>query len=782
MVATAVDQDKTSGLNLASLTNNLLVAPVTMETRRLQCCIIASLWPQLTPSQGSGKSPKKKRKLSPGVTMVIEGLSELGAMKPDAPQKADSDYLTELKGVASLVTKALSITEDPLDLQPQQMQLLKILEKLPLEFLSPSDRVRCFCGLTLLASCTANNSTIIHLLTTLLDCVGPMPVFQIVSADVFLSWLTTLCSDTQSTSSPAQTLVDKTCQVLVRDFLVITNMEAYITKLCADLKLCCGHLQHKKIQKASDLEKAKFILASALLKHVTMQLQKQNLPSAIRDCYRGVFVKLSSVVSTIVSTLRTVPSKKTVVSPSSYLISCFRFVVNQSCVDFGKEVKRKEKEGVAMEIDGEDAKPAGDVETVSMDENLTRNTEFVMKRLTDDIGQGNGCDLSSLEFIQTACSHHQHIKSVLTPAAVHTLYEVLMSAVTRSHDQHKLMMSSKPVHEADLYKSVKSLLDGHVSTRKSPSPGNADLEQQDGSSQRHSLMSALQDTLASVITSCDLDLFKTILANLVDSTCPSLLWTQADKMLAAMTVWEKLLAGHLTEEQSVEVTVAAQHILMNYQSSLEQLHGLPVDSALRQALPILRSQTAMLNYGYTLVPRQTSVLCLHGCRVVPLEGSTYSSYIPACTAVQEVLSALIIHHPNAVLSVIPSYVANIRHLLVSVIQHGCQDRLAPDPQFVDGMVHCANQLTRLLSLLQPVKVEFSKVAVYLLSDYACEVQKVTLLPAVKKALLPGIYILLDIADRFQIAQLLAVLPDGTKDVFKLMYAEYTKYHKYTERV
>ncbi|XP_046572715.1 unhealthy ribosome biogenesis protein 2 homolog [Haliotis rubra] len=793
MVGTAGDQDKTSCLNLASLTNNLLVAPVTMETRNLQSCIMASLWPQLAPGPGPGKSPKKKRKLSPGVTMVIEGLSELGAMNPDGPQKTDNEYLAELKGVASLVTKTLSTSEEPLDLHPRQLQLLKILEKLPLEFLSPSERVRCFCGLSLLASCTANNSTIIHLLTTLLDGVGPMAVFQIVSADVFLTWLTTLCHDTQSTDSPTQVLVDKTCQVIVRDFLVITKMESYITKLCADLELCCGHLHHKKIQKASNLEKSKFTLASAFLKHVTVQLQKQTLPSAIRVCYRGIFIKLSSAINTIISTLRAVPNKKTVVSPSSYLISCFRFVVNQSCMDFGKEVKRKEKEAVAMEID-EDAKP--DVETGSLDESLTQNIEFVIKRMTDDIGQENGCDISSLEFIQMACNHHQLLKSVLTSAAVHKLYEVLMSAVTRSHDQHKLMMSSKPVkgvtpdktgsddsgQKADsLYRSVKNLLDGHVPTQKT-SLHSPVLEEQDGSSQPHSLMSALQGTLAAVITSCDLDLFKTILANLVDSTCPSLLWTQEDKMLAAMTVWEKLLAGLLTEEQSVEVTVAAQHILMNYQSSLEQLHCLPVDAAIRQALPIVRSQTAMLNYGYTLIPRQTSVLCLHGCPVIPLEGSTYSSYIPACIAVQEVLGALIIHHPNAVLSVIPSYVANIRHLLVSVIQHGCQDKLASDPQYVDGMVHCANQLTRLLSLLQPVKVEFSKVAVYLLADYTCEVQNVTLLPAVKKALLPGIYILLDIADRFQIAQLLAVLPHGTKDVFKLMYTEYTKYHKYTGRV
>ncbi|XP_067676974.1 unhealthy ribosome biogenesis protein 2 homolog [Haliotis asinina] len=793
IVATAGDPNKTSCLNLTSLTNSLLVAPVTMETRNLQSCIIAALWPQLTPSPGPGKSPKKKRKLSPGVTMVIEGLSELATMNLDRPEKVDTEFLGELKGVAALVTKTLSTTEEPLDLQPGQLQLLKLLEKLPLEFLSPSERVRCFCGLTLLASCTADNSTIIPLLTTLLDGVGPMAVFQIVSADVFLTWLTTLCCDTQSTDSPVQMLVDKTCQVIVRDFLVITKMESYMTKLCADLELCCAHLQHKKIQKASDLEKAKFTFASAFLKHVTMQLQKQALPSAIRDCYRGIFVKLSSAINTIISTLRAVPSKKTVVSPSSYLISCFRFVVNQSCVDFGKEMKRKEKEAVSMEID-EDAKP--DVETGSLDDNLTQNIEFVIERLTEDIGQENGCDISLLEFIQTACNHHKFLKSVLTSVIVHKLYEVLMSAVTRSHDQHKLMMSSLHVksvtdkpgpgdndQRADLlYKSVRDLLDGHVPKQNTSSHHSPVLEQPDGSGQLHSLMSALQDTLAAVITSCDLDLFKTILANLVDTTCPALLWTQKDKMLAAMTVWEKLLAGVLTEEQSVEVTVAAQHILMNYQSCLEQLHCLPADDAIHQALPILRSQTAMLNYGYTLIPRQTSVLCLHGCQVVPLEGSTYSSFIPACTAVQEVLSALIIHHPNAVLSVIPSYVANIRHLLVSVIQHGCQDKLASDPQYVDGMVHCANQLTRLVSLLQPVKVEFSKVVVYLLADYACEVQNVTLLPAVKKALLPGIYILLDIADRFQIAQLLAVLPHGTKEVFKLMYTEYTKYHKYAGRV
>lgn len=49
-------------------------------------------------------------------------------------------------------------------------------------------------------------------------------------------------------------------------------------------------------------------------------------------------------------------------------------------------------------------------------------------------------------------------------------------------------------------------------------------------------------------------------------------------------------------------------------------------------------------------------------------------------------------------------------------------------------------------------------------------------------LMPGIYKLLDLCDKHAIAQLHTVLPSGVKEIFKTVFEQYHRYHKYTGRV
>ncbi len=119
-----------------------------------------------------------------------------------------------------------------------------------------------------------------------------------------------------------------------------------------------------------------------------------------------------------------------------------------------------------------------------------------------------------------------------------------MSSLTRSCDQHKQTPTSAIMNvdektnncDFELYTSVRETLcskDGNQSKnseKKSKFMESRNLEtkftdtasdssvQKKAVSDNERITSALHDALAAVITSCDLDLFKTILEHLVEST------------------------------------------------------------------------------------------------------------------------------------------------------------------------------------------------------------------------------------------------------------------------
>ncbi|KAL5020238.1 hypothetical protein ScPMuIL_003130 [Solemya velum] len=112
---------------------------------------------------------------------------------------------------------------------------------------------------------------------------------------------------------------------------------------------------------------------------------------------------------------------------------------------------------------------------------------------------------------------------------------------------------------------------------------------------------------------------------------------------------------------------------------------------------------------------------------------------------------------------------------------GSQNRVPPLCDETE-LIGCAHLIERLFSLIATQKVDFSKVAAYMVADYVTNSQQATLLPCIKKSLLPGIYKMLDLCDTHSVAQLHTVLEDGVRDVFKILYSDYTKYYRYTGKV
>ncbi|RUS75006.1 hypothetical protein EGW08_017229 [Elysia chlorotica] len=115
---------------------------------------------------------------------------------------------------------------------------------------------------------------------------------------------------------------------------------------------------------------------------------------------------------------------------------------------------------------------------------------------------------------------------------------------------------------------------------------------------------------------------------------------------------------------------------------------------------------------------------------------------------------------------------------------GGQERLASTPSLLPGVLHSAQLITRLLTLLSSsaYKAELQKVAHTVSAEYVIGIQRQTLHSTVKTELLRGVYKFMAVSDKFRLAALNAALPAGVKDTFKVMHQEYNKYHRYTGTV
>ncbi|WAR00610.1 URB2-like protein, partial [Mya arenaria] len=230
-----------------------------------------------------------------------------------------------------------------------------------------------------------------------------------------------------------------------------------------------------------------------------------------------------------------------------------------------------------------------------------------------------------------------------------------------------------------------------------------------------------QTVMAAILVALNIDQFQDVLRQLEHDMHPSTLQSDRGKVSSSLFIWRSLLKLEFTQEQTKVVRKVAKDLMLNWQCIVERLQGWDDRS-----------------------------VC-HGDHSASSSGTA-------------------------------TIAASGQGLLLSVVEHSDQDQVSGKPDVIDSLLACAYQMERLFSLIATHKLEFGKLAVYVVADYVTAVQKVTLLPAIKRGVVPAVYRMLDLCDRHAIPQLHVVLPHGLTEIFKLLYADYTKYHKYTGRV
>ncbi|KAF6018111.1 hypothetical protein EB796_023579 [Bugula neritina] len=98
------------------------------------------------------------------------------------------------------------------------------------------------------------------------------------------------------------------------------------------------------------------------------------------------------------------------------------------------------------------------------------------------------------------------------------------------------------------------------------------------------------------------------------------------------------------------------------------------------------------------------------------------------------------------------------------------------------LICCCQQLQKVISLMSGYPQIFGKVSSFILSDVVHSLKSVTLLPNVKKYLYSALNGLFDLLDEFSSIMLKTNLKEAEREIFKAIYSQWEKYHKYTGKV
>ncbi|XP_036133587.1 unhealthy ribosome biogenesis protein 2 homolog [Molossus molossus] len=254
-------------------------------------------------------------------------------------------------------------------------------------------------------------------------------------------------------------------------------------------------------------------------------------------------------------------------------------------------------------------------------------------------------------------------------------------------------------------------------------------------------------------------------------------WKAEPPAISSAVTWIKLLLNCSLsgEKASLFWGVCPQIVTALTLRNREACQEQPVPLAVVE--PVLDVLAALLRHGEEVISNPHHVsLAFSILLTVPLDHLKAPAYGSVFSRVHNVLFSILQCHPKVMLKAIPSFLNCFNRLVSSVMHEGRQkDKGSTDdlPVFLE----CARLVERMYSHIAAQAEEFTVFSPFMVAQYVAEVQKVTLIPAVKGHLQEGIYLILDLCIEPDIQFLRASLPPGVRDVFKELHSDYVKYHR-----
>lgn len=207
-----------------------------------------------------------------------------------------------------------------------------------------------------------------------------------------------------------------------------------------------------------------------------------------------------------------------------------------------------------------------------------------------------------------------------------------------------------------------------------------------------------------------------------------------------------------------------------------------VDDVVRRALPPMNVYLTFLKAGKSYGYPQDVASALNVCLALPLDSvMEHAAFVDIFTVVYKVIHYLLTKHEEIAADRIPVLLQVYRRLLLHTAERSDQRRKAQYPETAD-LTECANQLSRLASVINTQRLRYRRVAAYLVADIMEQFQKRTLYPSVKHELATALNHLLDILDQHAARYLLSVLPAGVRELFRVEYEQFQKFYKFKGKV
>ncbi|XP_052281558.1 uncharacterized protein LOC127879012 isoform X2 [Dreissena polymorpha] len=815
-------------MTFLSVTWQFLESPFVCDLGNLLNKVITVLWKHCRDCfVPENVNKTKKMRVGKSGECLITLLTEICSVETPWAQDMNSESLGRLTAAANQLQKLMS-SRGQLSAKPDWSHVetcCQILKKFPLDELWPCDQTRILIGLFAIQVVTSSSGVLpekvtglqnlsLELLTGMLSGCVKLPFYQLVDVQSFLTWIEH-CINTAAQwperRGRLQLLAEVSCQMMVQENTVLKRLPGVVKQLGTSLEkqsdvgtlsvtlyilqeICKVWNQPKisdaiqspcrqvfeclaeiVLKKSGDLGQSSHsddvaLLVRCVTAVMTSVHQAQSLQVSMEQIWPGVARWCHENLQSYLD----VTNVQALLSALWFLKTSARFQLVLSGVlqqgtklDFWNrlvqviasllDVQSKHAATSQFGVCGQDS-----------DAHVSKKDEKRENRKR----KANETNLIKSKTQKVSCDEDDSVKRMKDFSLILRDVFYISDTQQRENTQDKRTLVSKDISSS-------------VNVSYSNVNQGIDYRQLVFDGRLHSnwlplVLQQTQTTLAAILVTFDLDQFTDILCQLERDVHPGNIQHDLQKVTTTLYIWRNLLRQEFTVEQSKSVRNIARNLMLNFQCVLSKVqHSFTESMAREVTMPILQVQQQMLSLGKGFLSPQSSVLSLYSCTYAPLEGSTF---FPAFQAVCHILTALLVYHTDTVFLNAPTFIKAAKRLLLAVVDHASQERLAGKTELVDGMVNCAFQMDRLFSLIATHKLEFGKLAVYVVADYVTAVQKATLLPSVKRGLVPAVYKMLDLCDRHAVAQLHTVLGHGVIEIFRLLYNDYTKFHKYTGKI
>lgn len=207
-----------------------------------------------------------------------------------------------------------------------------------------------------------------------------------------------------------------------------------------------------------------------------------------------------------------------------------------------------------------------------------------------------------------------------------------------------------------------------------------------------------------------------------------------------------------------------------------------VDRVVRLAVPPMGIYLSLLNMNDSFAYPHDLTSPLHACLALPLNADMSADHFESIfTVIYKTVHYLLTKHQEVAADRVPVLLQVYRRLMACTCSRSDSRRSAGDSE-VASLTDSANRLARLASVINTQPLRYRRAAAYIIVDLLSDLKKQPLYPTVKQELTTALYHLMDLLDQHANRYLMAVLPCGIHELFRLEYEHYEKFYKFKGKV